>query len=172
MPEKKKNIFKRIGAGLLAGTCSFLMLVSDFSGALTAAAASTSDKVEFPSADTVIAKAATLLGSPYNFGKKGYSDIYTPGNYGELSLDYVRGQGVDCSGLIYYTMTKLGFKTDGFDFQNPVPVDTMHWLTVNDSCTVTYGGTTSKVNIENRNVPSDKRPYWQRSDGTIITPVL
>ena len=170
MPEKKKNIFKRIGAGLLAGTCAFLMLVSDFSGVLTAAAASTSAKVEFPSADTVIAKAATLLGSPYNFGKKGYSDIYTPGNYGELSLDYVRGQGVDCSGLIYYTMTKLGFKTNGFDFQNPVPVDTMHWLTVNDSCTVTYGGTTSKVNIENRNVPSDKRPYWQRSDGTTITP--
>lgn len=170
MPEKKKNIFKRIGAGLLAGTCAFLMLVSDFSGVLTAAAASTSAKVEFPSADTVIAKAATLLGSPYNFGKKGYSDIYTPGNYGELSLDYVRGQGVDCSGLIYYTMTKLGFKTDGFDFQNPVPVDTMHWLTVNDSCTVTYNGTTSKVNIENRNVPSDKRPYWQRSDGTTITP--
>ena len=69
----KSKILKKLSAGFMAGLCAFSMLGSTMSGVITANAASTSaENSAFPSADTVIAKAATLLGSPYTFGNKGY----------------------------------------------------------------------------------------------------
>jgi hypothetical protein len=145
MIDLKKKI-KKLGAGLMASLCALSVIGGSVTtGALYASAAMTTENTAFPSADEVIAEAATLLGSPYGWGFKGYVGVYYQDTYSPLSLDYVRGQGVDCSGLLYYTLTHLGYSTSGFSWNNPVPVDTMHWLTVNDNCTITYKGVTSKI---------------------------
>ena len=167
---KKSKILKKLGAGFMAGLCAFSMLGSSMSGAITASAASTPmENLAFPSADTVIAKAATLLGSPYTYGNKGYWHAYVQGQYTPLSVETINNLGIDCSGLVYYTLTQLGYKTSGFSWNNPVPVDTDHWLTVNDNCTITYDGKTSKVEVEKKNIKTTDRPYWERADGSVIT---
>lgn len=167
---KKSKILKKLGAGFMAGLCAFSMLGSSMSGVITANAASSStENAAFPSADTVIAKAATLLGSPYTYGNKGYWYAYDQGQYTPLSVETINNLGIDCSGLVYYTLTQLGYKTSGFSWNNPVPVDTDHWLTVNDNCTITYDGKTSKVEVEKKNIKTTDRPYWECADGSVIT---
>ena len=167
---KKSKILKKLSAGFMAGLCAFSMLGSSMSGVITANAASTStENAAFPSVDTVIAKAATLLGSPYTYGNKGYWYAYDQGQYTPLSVETINNLGIDCSGLVYYTLTQLGYKTSGFSWNNPVPVDTDHWLTVNDNCTITYDGKTSKVEVEKKNIKTTDRPYWECADGSFIT---
>jgi len=167
---KKSKILKKLSAGFMAGLCAFSMLGSSMSGAITASAASTPmENPAFPSADTVIAKAATLLGTPYTYGNKGYWYAYDQGQYTPLSVQTINNLGIDCSGLVYYTLTQLGYKTSGFSWNNPVPVDTDHWLTVNDNCTITYDGKTSKVEVEKKNIKTTDRPYWECADGSVIT---
>lgn len=167
---KKSKILKKLSAGFMAGLCAFSMLGSSMSRAITASAASTPmENPAFPSADTVIAKAATLLGTPYTFGNKGYWYAYDQGQYTPLSVETINNLGIDCSGLVYYTLTQLGYKTSGFSWNNPVPVDTDHWLTVNDNCTITYDGKTSKVEVEKKNIKTTDRPYWECADGSVIT---
>ena len=167
----KSKILKKLSAGFMAGLCVFSMLGSSMSGVITANAASTStENSAFPSADTVVAKAATLLGSPYTFGNKGYWYAYNQGQYTPLSVQTINNLGIDCSGLVYYTLTQLGYSTSGFSWNNPVPVDTAHWLTVSDSCTITYNGVTSKVGVGKANIKTTDRPYWECSDGSTITP--
>ena len=167
---KKSKILKKLSTGFMAGLCAFSMLGSSMSGAITASAASTPmENPAFPSADTVIAKAATLLGTPYTYGNKGYWYAYDQGQYTPLSVETINNLGIDCSGLVYYTLTQLGYKTSGFSWNNPVPVDTDHWLTVNDNCTITYDGKTSKVEVEKKNIKTTDRPYWECADGSIIT---
>ncbi len=167
----KSKILKKLSAGFMAGLCAFSMLGSSMSGVITANAASTStENSAFPSADTVVAKAATLLGAPYTFGNKGYWYAYNQGQYTPLSVETINNLGIDCSGLVYYTLTQLGYSTSGFSWNNPVPVDTAHWLTVSDSCTITYNGVTSKVDVEKANIKTTDRPYWKCSDGSTITP--
>ena len=171
MFKTKSKILRKLSAGLMAGLCAFSMLGSSVSGAITANAASTStENSAFPSSDTVIAKAATLLGTPYTFGNKGYWYAYNQGQYIPLSVQTINNLGIDCSGLVYYTLTQLGYKTSGFSWNNPVPVDTDHWLTVNDNCTISYGGKTSKIDVEKKNIKTTDRPYWECSDGSNITP--
>ena len=167
---KKSKILKKLSAGFMAGLCAFSMFGSSMSGAITASAASTPmENPAFPSADTVIAKAATLLGTPYTYGKKGYWYAYDQGQYTPLSVQTINNLGIDCSGLVYYTLTQLGYKTSGFSWNNPVPVDTDHLLTVNDNCTITYNGKTSKVEVEKKNIKTTDRPYWECADGSVIT---
>lgn len=171
MFKTKSKILRKLSAGLMAGLCAFSMLGSSVSGAITANAASTStENSAFPSSDTVIAKAATLLGSPYTFGNKGYWYAYNQGQYTPLSVRTINNLGIDCSGLVYYTLTQLGYKTSGFSWNNPVPVDTDHWLSVNDNCTISYGGKTSKIDVEKKNIKTTDRPYWECSDCSTITP--
>ncbi|MBR5164817.1 MAG: TonB-dependent receptor [Ruminococcus sp.] len=165
----KNRIINRIGAGLLAMSCAFSVLGTTIPS-ISANAAMTTENEAFPSADEVIAEAATLLGSPYGWGFKGYTGVYYQDSYSPLSLDYVRQQGVDCSGLIYYTLTHLGYSTSGFSWNNPVPVDTPHWLSLNDNCTITYKGVTSKIDVEKENISYKERPYWECADGSTITP--
>ena len=170
LPAANSRILRRLTTGFMAGLCAFSMLGSSMSGVITANAASTStENSAFPSADTVIAKAATLLGSPYTFGNKGYWYAYNQGQYTPLSVETINNLGIDCSGLVYYTLTQLGYKTSGFSWNNPVPVDTDHWLTVNDNCTITYDGKTSKVEVEKKNIKTTDRPYWECADGSFIT---
>ena len=166
----KSKILKKLSAGFMAGLCAFSMLGSSMSGVITANAASSStENAAFPSADTVIAKAANLLGTPYTYGNKGYWHAYVQGQYTPLSVETINNLGIDCSGLVYYTLTQLGYKTSGFSWNNPVPVDTDHWLTVNDNCTITYDGKTSKVEVEKKNIKTTDRPYWECADGSVIT---
>ena len=166
----KSKILKKLSAEFMAGLCAFSMFGSSMSGAITASAASTPmENPAFPSADTVIAKAATLLGTPYTFGNKGYWYAYDQGQYTPLSVETINNLGIDCSGLVYYTLTQLGYSTSGFSWNNPVPVDTDHWLTVNDNCTITYDGKTSKVEVEKKNIKTTDRPYWECADGSVIT---
>ena len=166
---KFKNRIKKIGAGIMASLCAVSLFSTSISGTLSASAAMTTENTAFPTADEVIAEAATLLGSPYGWGCKGYSGIYYQDSYSPLELDYVRNQGVDCSGLLYYTLTHLGYSTSGFSWNNPVPVDTPHWLSLNDNCTITYNGITSKIDVEKSNIPYTERPYWECADGSTIS---
>ena len=167
---KKSKILKKLGAGFMAVLCAFSMFGSSMSGVITANAASSStENAAFPSADTVIAKAANLLGTPYTYGNKGYWYAYDQGQYTPLSVQTINNLGIDCSGLVYYTLTQLGYSTSGFSWNNPVPVDTDHWLTVNDNCTITYDGKTSKVEVEKKNIKTTDRPYWECADGSVIT---
>ena len=171
MFKTKSKILRKLGAGFMAGLCAFSMLGSSVSGVITAnAAGNSTQNSAFPSADMVIAKAATLLGSPYTFGNKGYWYAYNQGQYTPLSVQTINNLGIDCSGLVYYTLTQLGYKTSGFSWNNPVPFDTDHWLSVNDNCTITYDGVTSKVDVEKQNIKTTDRPYWECSDGSTITP--
>lgn len=171
MFKTKSKILRKLGAGFMAGLCAFSMLGSSVSGVITAnAAGNSTQNSAFPSADMVIAKAATLLGSPYTFGNKGYWYAYNQGQYSPLSVQTINNLGIDCSGLVYYTLTQLGYKTSGFSWNNPVPVDTDHWLSVNDNCTISYGGKTSKIDVEKKNIKTTDRPYWECSDGSTITP--
>ena len=110
-----------------------------------------------------------MLGTPYTYGNKGYWYAYDQGQYTPLSVQTINNLGIDCSGLVYYTLTQLGYKTSGFSWNNPVPVDTDHWLTVNDNCTITYDGKTSKVEVEKKNIKTTDRPYWECADGSVIT---
>ena len=170
LPAANSRILRRLTTGFMAGLCAFSMFGSSMSGAITASAASSStENAAFPSADTVIAKAATLLGTPYTYGNKGYWYAYDQGQYTPLSVETINNLGIDCSGLVYYTLTQLGYKTSGFSWNNPVPVDTDHWLTVNDNCTITYDGKTSKVEVEKKNIKTTDRPYWECADGSVIT---
>ena len=170
LPAANSQLLRKLTTGFMAGLCAFSMLGSSMSGVITANAASTStENAAFPSVDTVIAKAATLLGSPYTYGNKGYWYAYDQGQYTPLSVETINNLGIDCSGLVYYTLTQLGYKTSGFSWNNPVPVDTDHWLTVNDNCTITYDGKTSKVEVEKKNIKTTDRPYWERADGSVIT---
>ena len=170
LPAANSRILRRLTTGFMAGLCAFSMFGSSMSGAITASAASTPmANPAFPSADTVIAKAATLLGTPYTFGNKGYWYAYDQGQYTPLSVQTINNLGIDCSGLVYYTLTQLGYKTSGFSWNNPVPVDTDHWLTVNDNCTITYDGKTSKVEVEKKNIKTTDHPYWECADGSVIT---
>ena len=164
----KKNM-KRLGAGIMASLCAVSLFSTSIGGTLSAGAAMTTENTAFPTADEVIAEAATLLGSPYGWGYKGYTGVYYQDSYSPLDLDYVRNQGVDCSGLLYYTLTHLGYSTSGFSWNNPVPVDTPHWLSLNDDCTITYNGVTSKIDVEKSNIPYTERPYWECADGSTIS---
>ena len=176
---KNNQIVKKLSAGFMAGLCAFSMLGTSMGGAMRAKAEyiAGTENPAFPTVDEVIYQAATLLGSPYAFGCKGFTGIYYQDSYKPLDTDFVRNQGVDCSGLVYYTLTHLGFKTAGFSWNNPVPVDTAHWLSVNGDCTITYDGVTTKVDVEKMGLPTPADSsatktyeYWECEDGSTITP--
>ncbi|MBR0485288.1 MAG: TonB-dependent receptor [Oscillospiraceae bacterium] len=162
---------KKISAGFMAGLCAFSMLASSAANAVPIEAAALSSENEtFPSSDAVVAQAATLLGTKYGFGFKGYTGAYYQGGYKAMTETAIRNQGIDCSGLIYYTLTHLGYSTTGFSWNNPVPVDTDDWLEMSSNCTITYGGVTSQVDVEKKGIKTEDAPYWECADGSTITP--
>lgn len=170
----KNKIFKRVCAGLLAGACAFSMLANTFSGMIRASAEDTST-IEFPSSDEVVAQAAKLLGTRYTYGAKGGNPYTTP--YKLKSVSEINAQGIDCSGLIWWTLTNLGYKTSGFGQNNPVPADSFGWLGTLGTKTITYGGVTAPIDIEKENLPtpadtnaSKTYEYWECKDGSTIIP--
>ena len=73
--EKKMNISKKIkklGAGIMASLCALSVIGGSITtGGITSNAALTTENTAFPTADEIIAEAATLLGAPYGWGFKG-----------------------------------------------------------------------------------------------------
>ena len=60
-----KSFMKKLSAGLMASLCALSVIGSSVTNiGITASAAMTTENTAFPSADAVIAQAATLLGSP------------------------------------------------------------------------------------------------------------
>ncbi|MBR4320413.1 MAG: Cna B-type domain-containing protein, partial [Oscillospiraceae bacterium] len=162
---------KKISAGFMAGLCAFSMLANAAVNAVPVEAeALSTENPAFPSADAVVAQAATLLGTKYGFGFKGYTGPYYKDGYKPLSEEAIRNQGIDCSGLIYYTLTHLGYSTTGFEWNNPVPVDTDDWLDMSNNCTITYDGVTSQIEVEKKGIKTEDAPYWECADGSTITP--
>lgn len=172
MMKVKNKLLARLGAGITAAICAFTMLGQSIFNVIPASAAVTDSDgslTGFPTTDTLIATAGNLLGTHYEFGRKGFGNIYT-GTPTTLTPTQIRNYGIDCSGLVYYTLTSLGYSTDGFEFENPVPVDTQHWLTHDNKVTITYGTKTEDVIFEKVNVSSAKKNYWEKEDGTTISP--
>lgn len=171
---KSKNFIKRIGAAIMASVCMISSGSTIISTSTSVAADNPVYLTEmegFPSTDTVIAKAAELLGKPYLLGGKGGNPYASP--YSIYSASNVTG--IDCSGLIWWTMTSLGYTTHGFanggEGENPVPIDTVHWLTHNSTPTITYGDKTCNVTFE-KPITSATEPvnWWTTGDGKTISP--
>ena len=72
----------------------------------------------------IIKKASELLGKPYSFDGKGGTAYRSPPSV--LTADKVTG--IDCSGLVWWTLSSLKMQTRGFVYNNPVPVNTTNWL--------------------------------------------
>ena len=126
----------------------------------------------------LVSEACKLLGTKYTFGAKGAEGVYgTPSKpYAE---NQVKNNGIDCSGLIYWSLTRLGVSTSGFSFQNPVPVDTDHWYYIDRAETkrvtkgsanlkFTYKGKTQSIKVLKAGESVAQRPYYVCEDGTEI----
>ncbi len=142
----KNRILKRIGTVVMAGLCAFTLVGSNISSFKTTAAETA--KETLLTADEVIKQAATYLGVPYGWDCKGYNNVYS-GTPVKQSMDTVRNLGLDCSGLVYATLTDLGVSTTGFSSNNPVPIN--YWEDSSGNafkdCTMTYKGVTSPIEV-------------------------
>jgi hypothetical protein len=87
----------------------------------------------------IIRQACELLGKPYakSGNGKGAMDPYVE-EPELLSPNQIGTYGIDCSGLIYWTLASLGQQTENFAINTPVPVDTYHWLRYNNGSTDLY----------------------------------
>ncbi|SFW50906.1 Cna protein B-type domain-containing protein [Ruminococcus sp. YE71] len=207
MSFKFSKLAKRICSSVMAGLTAFSIIGSSLpvmTVPITAAAAE--DKIEFPTSDEFISKACELLGTKYTLGGKGASDPWgnnkissTVGTGGTLySASDVKKYGVDCTGIIYWSMRQLGLSSTGYIWQAPVPVDTEHWLYDSKSQRITSasqfhwyctknGITVEEVEKTVKNAvynedyanttayknATDKpilRPYWEDENGKTLAP--
>ena len=163
----KNKILKKIGAGLMAGLCAFTLIGSNV-GSFKTSAASTA-KEPLLSGDEVIRQAAKYLGVPYGWDCKGYDDVYSSSSPKKQSMETVRKKGLDCSGLVYATLTDLGVRTSGFPSNNPVPQN--YWEygdgSVYKNCTMTYKGVTSPIEVLYDKLNADNHQYF---DGGKLLP--
>lgn len=152
----KNKILKKIGAGLMAGLCAFTLIGSNV-GSFKTSAANTA-KEPLLSGDEVIKQAAKYLGVPYGWDCKGYDGVYSSSNPKKQSMETVRKKGLDCSGLVYATLTDLDVRTSGFPSNNPVPQN--YWEYGDGSayknCTMTYKGVTSPIEVLYDKLNADK----------------
>ena len=143
----KNKILKKIGVGLMAGLCAFTMLGTGIGGGFKASAETAQEPLL--TADEVIKQAASYLGVPYGWDCKGYDGVYSSSNPTKQSMETVRQKGLDCSGLVYATLTDLGVSTTGFSSNNPVPIN--YWEnsdgTAFENCTMTYKGVTAPIEV-------------------------
>ena len=134
----------------------------------------------------IITEACKLIGKGYNangYGGghgAGFNVWDTKQKYDGVKyklLDTSKFTELDCTGLIYYTLTKLGVSTSGFVFQNPVPVDPNHWYLVNSTTkvtkatnglTFTYQGNQNNIKVLKANEKVSVRPYYLTENGTEI----
>lgn len=163
----KNKILKKIGAGLMAGLCAFTLISSNIGGLKTSAASTA--KEPLLSGDEVIKQAAKYLGVPYGWDCKGYDGVYSSSSPKKQSMETVRKKGLDCSGLVYATLTDLGVRTSGFPSNNPVPQN--YWEYGDGSayknCTMTYKGVTSPIEVLYDKLNADNHQYF---DGGKLLP--
>lgn len=169
-----KKLIKRIGAGVICAALTVTTAVSSLSltRAINADAADTSWN-GFPTSDEFIAQACKLLGKTYVWGGKGVTGNAW-GNTKPTLLQPNNINGVDCSGLVYWTMYSKGYSTTGFSFQNPVPVDSNHWYEPgNGTKTLKYttGGKTYShtLVVEKSSVSAADYDYWKMTNGKTIS---
>ncbi len=170
----KNRILKKIGAGLMAGLCAFTLIGTNIGGLKTSAA--TTAKEPLLSGDEVIKQAAKYLGVPYGWDCKGYDGVYSSSSPKKQSMETVRKKGLDCSGLVYATLTDLGVRTSGFPSNNPVPQN--YWEYADGSayknCTMTYKGVTSPLEVIYEKLDADEHQYYESDKlipGTVISGV-
>ena len=163
----KNKILKKIGAGIMAGLCAFTLIGSNVGSFKTSAA--TTAKEPLLSGDEVIKQAAKYLGVPYGWDCKGYDGVYSSSSPKKQSMETVRKKGLDCSGLVYATLTDLGVRTSGFPSNNPVPQN--YWEYGDGSayknCTMTYKGVTSPIEVLYDKLNADNHQYF---DGGKLLP--
>ena len=74
----------------------------------------------------VITKASKLLGATYTYGNK--AGAY---NNNAMSEDDIKNQGIDCSGLVWWTLKSLNLSMSGFNTggaKTNIPIDTRQWI--------------------------------------------
>lgn len=170
----KNRILKKIGAGLMAGLCAFTLIGTNLGGLKTNAAETA--KEPLLSGDEVIRQAATYLGVPYGWDCKGYDGVYSSTNPTKQSMETVRQKGLDCSGLVYATLSDLGVSTTGFSSNNPVPIN--YWEYADGSayknCTMTYKGVTAPIEVIYEKLDADSHQYYENENlipGAVISGV-
>ncbi len=170
----KNRILKKISAGLMAGLCAFTLIGTNLGGLKTNAAETA--KEPLLSGDEVIRQAATYLGVPYGWDCKGYDGVYSSSNPTKQSMETVRQKGLDCSGLVYATLTDLGVSTAGFPSNNPVPQN--YWEYADGSayknCTMTYKGVTAPIEVIYEKLDADSHQYYENENlipGAVISGV-
>ncbi len=207
MSFKFKKLAKRICSGVMAGFTALSVLGTSLPAMtvpITASAAE--EKIEFPTLDEFISKACELLGTKYTLGGKGASDPWgsnrissTTATGGTLyTASAVKSYGIDCTGIIYWSLRQLGMSSSGYIWQAPVPVDTYHWTYDSNSNRITSASQfhwyctkngktideiykTVKANVFNEEYANtatyknaaDKpvlRPYWEDENGRPLAP--
>lgn len=170
----KNRILKKIGAGLMAGLCAFTLIGTNI-GSFKTTAAETA-KEPLLTADEVIKQAATYLGVPYGWDCKGYDGVYSSTNPTKQSMETVHQKGLDCSGLVYATLSDLGVSTTGFSSNNPVPIN--YWEYADGSayknCTMTYKGVTAPIEVIYEKLDADSHQYYENENlipGAVISGV-
>ena len=170
----KNRILKKISAGLMAGLCAFTLIGTNLGGLKTNAAETA--KEPLLSGDEVIRQAATYLGVPYGWDCKGYDGVYSSSNPTKQSMETVRRKGLDCSGLVYATLTDIGVSTAGFPSNNPVPQN--YWEYADGSayknCTMTYKGVTAPIEVIYEKLDADSHQYYENENlipGAVISGV-
>lgn len=182
------KIMKRIAAGITSAFCAVTMLCSGmvpFADTQKAVAADTLTTMEgFPTTKELVGQAGKLLGVHYQFGRKG-ADCYHDSNGNAIqpystgkpfrvdSADAIRNggsiiPGIDCSGLIYWTLQTMGYSTTGFLHNNSVPADTSDWYNVKPGVTptISYNGRTTKVSYEKMGESTEVIPWNTKADGS------
>ena len=157
----------RIGSTILAGLTALSVVTTSIGNVMTVEAAS---GAKLATTEQIVGRAASLLGTKYAFGAKG-GTAYTSGSiYSPWAS--TRSYGIDCSGLVWWTLTSLGYSTSGYSYNNPVPVDTSNWLYPGSSTAkyVTRGGGTSRITYEKEGISTDTRPYYQINASKNIRP--
>ena len=149
--------------------------------------------------DQIIVQACKMLGRSYGWGIKGTKGLGAV--YGLKIPDLLEPEdikdannqpcGVDCSGLVYWTLSKLGVNTQNSEFahNNPVPIDTFDWLCTkkyyntywsecgnkgktgtrsvfsnNVNLTYTYGGNTYNIKVLKAEDGQESLKYYQYKD--------
>lgn len=193
---RRKGFWKRIGVTILATLCLLTTVQSFGDSIMLSASAAQKQATEpedlkgFPSTDELVKKAAQILGTPYSWGAKGIHDMYNDAGQRRLySASEVKSKGIDCSGLLYWTMASMGYQTQGFGGGEPatnlygsncpVPSYSGGWVSGTNQKISFKDSTrnTGFVDVEWQKTTSSNQPsgatntdWWKMANGKNIEP--
>lgn len=192
---RRKGFWKRFGVTILATLC-LVTTMQSLGNVFMSASAAQKQVTEpenlngFPSTAELVKKAAQLLGTPYNWGAKGIHDMYNDAGQRRLySASEVKSKGIDCSGLLYWTMASMGYQTSGFgggepatDYYGsncPVPSYSGGWVSGSNQ-KISFKDATRNTGFKdvewqkttNANQPSgtNNTDWWKMANGKDIEP--